>query len=179
MRCSIFIDGNNFYHGLRRLYGKDAVLKKFNYSSFCKFLAGENEIINIAYYNASLDKPENPKKFNSQKEFIDSLRRVNKLKLVLCKLLKRGIKGTNKYYYVLKEDDIQMAVDIVEGACDDNFDLAIIVSGDGDFVPAVRAVQRRKKLVKNIYFKTSSSRILKAISNSSIELTKSLLDKFL
>ena len=28
MRVSIFIDGNNFYHGLRSVYGKEASLKE-------------------------------------------------------------------------------------------------------------------------------------------------------
>jgi len=30
-RVAVFIDGNNFYYGLRKLYGKDKSLKKFDY----------------------------------------------------------------------------------------------------------------------------------------------------
>ena len=72
-----------------------------------------------------------------------------------------------------------MAVDIVENACDNKFDVAILVSGDGDFVPAVNAVQKRNKSVENIYFKKSSSRSLKQHCDKSMELTKEILDKFL
>jgi uncharacterized LabA/DUF88 family protein len=71
-----------------------------------------------------------------------------------------------------------MAVDMVEGACGNNYGIAVVVSGDGDFVPAVKAVQRKNKMVKNIYFKESSSRNLKTHCNKSLELTKEILDNF-
>ena len=178
MRNSIFIDGNNFYHGLRYLYGKDKRLKNFDFEKFCNMLSEDRKIINIYYYNAELDKTKNKLKFESQEEFFDNLKKIPNFNLILCKLLKRKIKGMNKYYYVLKEDDIHMAVDMVENACEDKFDVAILVSGDGDFVPAVKAVQRKNKAVENIYFKNSSSRSLKNICNKSLELTKEILNNF-
>lgn len=177
-KISIFIDGNNFYHGLRSTYDKDKSLKGFNFENFIKYLSKNRKIVEIFYYNAKLDKSHNKDKFESQKEFFDKLTLIPKLNLILCKLLKRKIKGTKKYYYVLKEDDIYMAVDIVEGACENKFDIAIIVSGDGDFVPAVRSVKRKNKEVENIYFKKSSSRNLKNHCDYSLELTKEILDDF-
>ena len=71
-----------------------------------------------------------------------------------------------------------MAVDMVENAGENKFDTAIIVSGDGDFVPAVKAVQRKGKLVENVYFKNSSSRNLQSHCNNSFELTRTILDNF-
>lgn len=177
-RISIFIDGNNFYHGLRSIYGKNKSLKSFNFENFIKYLSKNRNIVKIFYYNAKLDKSHNKDKFESQKEFFDKLVLIPKLSLILCKLLKRKIKGTKKYYYVLKEDDIHMAVDIVEGAYEDKFDIALIVSGDGDFVPAVHSIKRKKKEVENIYFKKSSSRNLKNHCDYSLELTKEILDGF-
>lgn len=67
---------------------------------------------------------------------------------------------------------------MVEGAMENKFDTAIIVSGDGDFVPAVLCVKRKNKRVENIYFKGTSSRNLKINCNKSIELTKEILDQF-
>lgn len=177
-RISIFIDGNNFYHGLRNLYGKDKSLKKFNFEKFINFLIKNNELIEIFYYNAQLDKSKDPKKFSSQKEFFEKLKQIPKLNLRLCKLLKRKIPNSKEYYYVLKEDDIHMAVDIVEGACDDKFNTAVLISGDGDFVPAVKSVKNRNKKVINLYFRKSSSRNLKNDCDESIELNKEMLDKF-
>ncbi|MEK6818557.1 MAG: NYN domain-containing protein, partial [Nanoarchaeota archaeon] len=136
-RVSMFIDGNNFYYGLRKIYGKNRSLKSFNFKKFADLFAERNKIVGIFYYNAQLDKENNLDKYESQKEFFDKLRQIPNFHLVLCRLLKRNITGTDKHYYIIKEDDINMAVDMVENAYDDKFDVAILVSGDGDFVPAV------------------------------------------
>jgi len=178
MKVSIFIDGNNLHHGLRYIYGKDQRLNQFDFKIFLDYLVKNKKISEIFYYNAELDKSHNPQKYKRQKEFFDNLRKVPKLKLILCKLLKRRIKGTKNYYYVLKEDDIHMAANMVETSWENKFDIAIIISGDGDFVPAVKAVKRKNKIVTNIYFKNSSSRDLKRYCDSSLELTKKILDKF-
>ncbi|MFH1308106.1 MAG: NYN domain-containing protein [archaeon] len=177
-RVAVFIDGNNFYFGLRKLYGQNKSLKKFNFEKFAQFLAGKNKVVAIYYYNALLDIERNPKKYKSQKEFFEKLKQIPNFHLVLCKLLKRNITGTNKFYYIIKEDDINMAVDMVENACDNNFDIAILVSGDGDFVPAVRSVRNKDKIVENVYFKNSSSRNLKNFCDKSLEITKEILNTF-
>jgi hypothetical protein len=110
MKVSIFIDGNNFYHGLRYLYGKDKSLKFFNFKEFCRMLSGNDEIVSLRYYNAKLDKLKNNNKFKSQENFFNNLKKIPRLTLILCKLLKRKIKGTKQYYYVLKEDDIHIII---------------------------------------------------------------------
>lgn len=177
-RVAIFIDGNNFYFGLRKLYGKNKSLKTFDFARFSDLLSKKRNIVDIFYYNAQLDKEQNLDKYESQKEFFEKLKKIPNFHLILCKLLKRNITGTDKFYYIIKEDDIHMAVDMVENSCGDKFDVAIVVSGDGDFVPAVKAVQRKNKFVENIYFKNSSSRNLKNHCNESFELTKEILDNF-
>jgi len=142
-------------------------------------LAGEGKLIGIYYYNAQLDREFNSTKITkSQKQFFINLKSIPNFHLVLCKLLKRNITGTNKHYYIIKEDDIHMAVDMVDGSADDTFDTAILVSGDGDFVPAVRSVKRRNKKIQNVYFKGSSSRSLKNHCDKSLELTKEILNDF-
>jgi len=177
-RVSVFIDGNNFYFGLRKLYGKDKSLKNFDFEGFAQFFAEKSKVVAIYYYNALLDKEHNPNKYKSQREFFERLKKIPNFHLILCRLLKRNITGTDQFYYIIKEDDINMAVDMVENACDNNFDIAVLVSGDGDFVPAVRSVKKKGKIVKNIYFKNSSSRNLKDFCDESMELTKSILDRF-
>ena len=177
-RVAVFIDGNNFYFGLRKIYGKNKSLKNFDFQSFASFLSGTGKVVGIYYYNAQLDKKFDANKFKSQKEFFTRLKSIPNFNLILCKLLKRNITGTNQHYYIIKEDDIHMAVDMVDGSADDNFDVAVLVSGDGDFVPAVRSVQGRNKTVQNVYFKGSSSRSLKDHCDKSLELTKEILKDF-
>lgn len=149
----------------------------FNFEKFCNLLGKEREIIDIFYYNATLDIRKDPEKYKSQQRFFDKLKKISNLNLILCKLIKRKTKEAQEYYYVLKEDDIHMAVDMVEGAADNKFDIAIIISGDGDFVPAVKAIQRKNKKVENAYFSRTASSYLKQTCDKSIKLTKQLLDK--
>jgi hypothetical protein len=115
VRCAVFIDGNNFYFGLRKIYGKNRSLKKFDFEKFANFLSDKNKVVGIYYYNAQLDREFNSDKFKSQKEFFSRLREIPNFHLVLCKLLKRNITGTGNHYYIIKEDDIHMAVDMVDG----------------------------------------------------------------
>lgn len=65
---------------------------------------------------------------------------------------------------------------MVKGAYEGTFDVAVLVSGDGDFVPAVKVVQKKGKSVENAYFKPSISWHLKQECDKSIRLTKELLD---
>ena len=178
MRVSIFIDGNNFYFGLRKIYGDDKKLINFNFEKFCNFLANEREIIEIFYYNAPLDRTKNLEKYKLQQKFFEKLRKIPKFNLILCRMIKRKIRGTGQYYYVLKEDDIHMAGDMIKGAFKNTYGAAILVSGDGDFVPAVKIVQEEEKKIENIYFKKIASTNLKQHCDKSFMLRKEVLDKF-
>ena len=178
MRVSIFIDGNNFYFGLKRVFENGKNLSDFNFEKFCDFLAGGDDIVDIFYYNAPLDRTRNLKKYKKQQRFFWNLKNIPKFNLVLCNLLKRRIAGTDKYYYVLKEDDIHMAVDLVKGAYTDKYDKAIVVSGDGDFVPAVKAAQEKNKIVSNACFKKSASTNLKKNCGELIKLNENVLGGF-
>ena len=177
MKVSIFIDGNNFYFGLKRIYGDS--LGKFDFGNFCNLLSGEDEIVDIFYYNAELDKEKNYKKYRAQKDFFSLLRNIPKFNLILCNLVKRYDGGRGDYYYVLKEDDIHLAVDMVKGAYLEKYDKAVIVSGDGDFVPAIDAVREKGLKVLNACFSKNSSNKLKGRCDGLIKLKKGLLDKFL
>lgn len=178
MRISIFIDGNNFYYGLKYIFEDKKNLSDFDFGKFCNFLSGDDDIVDIFYYNAPLDRIQNSNKYKKQQRFFWELRKIPKFNLVLCNLLKRRISGTDKFYYVLKEDDIHMAVDLVKGAFNDRYDKAIVVSGDGDFVPAVKAAKEKNKIILNASFKRSSSTNLKKNCDGLIRLNEEILNGF-
>lgn len=177
-RVSVFIDGNNFLYGLRMLFGDSVKIGDFDFDKFCRFLAGNRKITSIFYYDAPLDITKDLEKYKEQQRFFDKIRRIQNFRLILCRLLKRNIKGTDRYYYIVKEDDIHMAVDMVKGAYENLYDNAIVVSGDGDFVPAVKAVREQNKSVENAYFKKSASTNLKFNCNKSLMLKKETLARF-
>lgn len=175
-RVVLFIDGNNFYFGLKKLYGDSKELSNFNFNKFGEVLAKGQDLLRIFYYNAPLDYSESPQKYAKQQKFFEKIKDTEKVKLILCRLQKRKIKGTNKFYYVVKGDDIHLAVDMVKGAYENAFDVSILVSGDGDFIRAVEVVQEKGKSVENAYFKSLLSWHLKQECDKSIKLTKEILD---
>jgi len=60
-----------------------------------------------------------------------------------------------------KKVDIKIAIDIISLAYEDAYDTAVLVSGDGDFVPVVRKVKELEKNVEVWAFKYSLANALK------------------
>ena len=78
----------------------------------------------------------------------------------------------------MKEDDIHLAVDMVKLAYNGAFDTAILVSSDGDFVPAIQAVKQKGKNVENIGFENKFSYHLKQECDKFILLKKEVVKNF-
>jgi uncharacterized LabA/DUF88 family protein len=72
--------------------------------------------------------------------------------------------------FAVKGDDIYLATDLVSFAYENKYDTAILVSGDGDFVPAIKKVQKLGKKVENAYFSANRSNFLKSVCDASILL---------
>ena len=75
-----------------------------------------------------------------------------------------------KFHYSVKGDDIHLAIDMVSFAYENLYDTAILVSGDGDFEPAIKRSQKLGKKVENAYFSISRSSLLKQVCNKSMLL---------
>ncbi len=168
-RVCIFIDGSNFYHSTWK------VGKKIKFKKLIRELVGERELVKVFYYVANLDINVDERKYWQHQKFLNILRAIPKFNVVLC-TLRKVKKKDGTYDFILKGDDIHLASDLVEGACKDKYDIAILVSGDEDFVPSIEIAQRENKKVENVYFSASSSNTLRVLCNKSICLDK-IFDK--
>lgn len=171
-RVAIFIDGSNFYHSTKKL----KVSNKINFQKLISELLGERELVNVYYYNASLDLGADSKVYWEQQKFFDMLRKIPKFKVILCKL--RKVKRNGRIEYEMKGDDTHLVSDLVGEAYEDNYDTAIIVSGDEDFISPIQRVRKLGKKIENAYFSSSSSYNLRMKCDKSIHLNK-LLNKIL
>jgi len=91
--------------------------------------------------------------------------------------------GTIRYDLFEKDLGTEKAVDVKLGVdlllLAEIYDLAIIVSGDGDYVPAVRAIKDKGKRVVNVAFETRDGRLLPGGARALSRITDSeLLVKF-
>ncbi|MCR4335376.1 MAG: NYN domain-containing protein [archaeon] len=164
----IFIDGSNLYHDL---------IKNFNHASldFVKFtesLAGKNKLGAVYYYSAPLMQKDNPEAYKKQQKFFSSLEKMPKIEVKLGRLEKRP-NGPP----VEKGVDVRMAVDIVTHAYSNIYDTAIIVSGDSDFVPAIKAAQDFGKKIINISFPKTKSFHLNQVCDKTIIIENNEFEK--
>ena len=196
-RVMVFIDGSNFYHGLK---GNNCSTK-VDFFKLSRFLTGERKLIRTYYYNAAYNQEDNPQKYAAQQRFFSSLKRTPYLTLKLGRLERRISKvdrewlegglgkditdkviaflGDKITYYTEKGVDIQIASDMLKLAYNDAYDTAILVSGDGDFVPAVEGIQELGKHVENAYFKKGRSDYLVEVCDKFILLDQSIISECL
>lgn len=171
-RIAIFIDGSNLYHSLKALR-----IDKIDYQKLVDFLRKNRLLISVFYYNAPLDISVDEKKYWDQQRFFEILKKLPGFNVILCRR-KKFKKSDGSFGFEVKGDDVYLAIDLVSGAYENLYDTAVIISGDEDFVPAIKKVQKLGKKVENAYFIRSSSTTLKKTANNSIcinEIIKKIL----
>ena len=174
-RVMIFIDGSNHYHIIKYMFNNKKSVS-FDFEEFVKDIVGDRELIRVYYYSAPLDRKKDEETYIKQQRFFDALKRIPNFNLVLCRMQKVKIDG--KEIYQVKEDDIHLAVDMVKLAFNNAYDVAILVSSDGDFNPAVKAVKEIGKNIENIGFETKFSYHLKRECDLFRMLSKKEVEKF-
>lgn len=178
-RVAIFIDGSNFYHSVKDSFnvhvGSDIGFEEFK--KLVEFLRKGRILVGTYYYNAPLDRSYNQEIYSKQQRFFADLKKIPGFHVILCRLRKMR-DGSGGYKYSVKGDDIHIAVDMVRMAYENAYDTTILVSGDGDFVPAITTVQKIGKKVENAYFHLTRSSYLKQVCNLSVSLDK-VIDGYL
>jgi uncharacterized LabA/DUF88 family protein len=170
-RISIYIDGSNFYFSVKKRFNC-----KIDIEKFCKKLAGENNLIDIKYYIAPVGET-NPDMYIEQQKFFENLKKIKNLKIIFGRLEKR--KRDNKVYFVEKATDVNLALDLVLDAQADAYDEAFVVSNDGDFSGAVKAVSERfgKEIT---YIAIGNNKMisyhLKNVATKTIRINKSFIE---
>lgn len=99
-----------------------------------------------------------------QEQYYQSIQTDRDVHFTLGYLQRRVVDG--HAIYEEKGVDVQLAVDMLTGAFRDEYDVAILVSSDGDFRPLVDAVRSMHKRVEYIFFSgaTRSSAIIQSAS---------------
>lgn len=154
-RVMIFIDGSNLYHSLKQYCGKTNV----NFEMMCDRLAQQRKLVRAYYYNAAIDQQLEPTRYKDQQRFFARMRRIPKLEVRLGTLVYRNNFPAVPPYE--KGIDVRLATDMLVHAMRQNYDTAILVSGDTDFADALQAVKDLGRNVEVALFgnPTSSNRL--------------------
>lgn len=144
-RVMVFID----YRNLLQAFEFDQEVGRIDLYRLTKILVGDRELIG-AYI------------FDGMSSMFNEGNRLNKLhnqfrELGFRVMARESIVKQINGEYVQKEVDVALACEVLEHAMRDHYDIAIIISGDRDFVPAIQKVQSAGKRVEVAAFSGSLS----------------------
>jgi len=160
LRVMVFIDGSNLLHSSQRF--KQGF--KIDYVKLVQELVGGRNMIR-SYFYCSYKIPPNEK----ETKFHEALKRQG-IAVVARRLRQRGSQ------YVEKGVDVALVTDMLGFAFKNAYDVAILVSGDEDYVGAVDEIKRVGKKVEIASFEFAAARELKLIADRFISL-ETLIDK--
>ncbi|OGY46236.1 MAG: hypothetical protein A3A24_01895 [Candidatus Buchananbacteria bacterium RIFCSPLOWO2_01_FULL_46_12] len=176
MKCSIFIDGNNFYKGAKKLINDNTIsLLHFDYTKFCHFLCRSNNYVRARYYIGALSRGGDVKSeemYANQQRLIGLLQTHN-IPTVLGTIIKHPDGSFHE-----KGVDVRIGIEMIKFARLDEYDQAILISSDTDLVPAVEEVKTFGKEVLYVGFPSNQSFGLTKTSDSLLLLRKDDLMNF-
>lgn len=142
-RMCVFIDGRNVFYGLRDRH----LPLRYDVLAFAAMIGAHYELGAVHYY----DTPP-LQRLCPEPGYGDQLRYFAHLEIQPLVVFRKGYlldvapKPTEKLV------DVMLALDLALGAVQDEYDVAALVSADGDFAPAVEVARRAGKQVVNFVF---------------------------
>ena len=155
----IFIDGSNMYHSLKNYFRRTDL----DIGRFSSRLLDKRRLVRVYYYNAKVGMKEEPERYKDQQKFFDGIAVIPYTELRLGRLVYNNWPNSPPYE---KGVDIQLATDMITHSFKDNYDVAILVAGDSDYVGALQAVKDNGKNVEVALFgKERTSMQLRNVSD--------------
>lgn len=175
LRVICYVDGFNLYHAINDL--EKPHLKWVNLSSLAASICRKNEEIQrVSYFSAYASWL--PHKVQRHQLYVSALQHYGVIcsmarfteKTVSCRNCNSRWRSREE-----KETDVNFALTFLEDAFLDEFDRAIIISADGDYVPAVKSVRRRFPK-KEVFLAAPPGRLghareLSAVCSGSLQIT--------
>ena len=161
-RVTVFIDGSNLYHVLGQVCGRHDL----QFDKFASKLANGRDLRRVYYYNIRQEAFDDRSNASDQDKFLASLYDTPYLEVKL------GIWKQRGSTMVEKGVDVMLATDLVTHAFRDQYDTAIVVSGDADFYPAMQAVKDVGKHIEVAAFDTNMSSEAARTTDVIIKLNK-------
>jgi len=137
-RAMVFVDAMNLYESL----GAAGINTNVDYNKLAMKLVGsQRRLIRCHVYTGAYDQGREPAKYAGQVRFFNRVHLMPFVTLKSRPLLFR--EGT----FIQKGVDTLIATDMVSMAFLNHYDIAFLVSGDGDLAPAVEALKAAGKQI--------------------------------
>ena len=148
-RIGVFVDVQNLYYSAKNLYNA-----KVNFSNVLKEVVKGRKLIRAIAYTIKTESM-------TEKSFFEALEKMGYE--VRSKDLQIFYGGAKKGDW-----DVGISVDIIESA--PKLDVVVLVSGDGDFVPALHHARSAGCIVEACAFGRSASSMLKDVVTTFTDL---------
>ena len=164
----VFVDGENFAMAFKRHLGQRPLPEESHYEPDVFYwgariglICSVAQVVRIHYYTSVKGGPER------LDEVADSLKAAGiEAPRVFKRYKERGSKRV----------DITLATEMLGHAHRDNYEIAVLIAGDEDYVPLVEAVQREGPQVSVWFFEESVNPTLRRCADSFHDLSYVLFE---
>ncbi len=152
-----YIDGFNLYFGLR-----EAGYKRYYWlnilSLISSYVRKEQQLEYVNYYTARINGRD-VKRQKRQEIYLRAIETLQKTRIIYGRYQDKDIdcpyyltqppicnNCPGKFHFDNeKQTDVNIAIDLINDARDNKFDLAILITGDTDLIPAIKYVKEQCK----------------------------------
>jgi uncharacterized LabA/DUF88 family protein len=173
-KAIVFVDGNNWYHNVKSIFRKPRVV---DIEKLARLVCGrfDLDLVEVRYYNSIPDIDLGEENYYKHMVFLAGLKKKG---LTVSTAHLKKIRVDGKVLRVEKGIDVMIATDMIskallEGVCD----VCILISGDADFLPAMRLIKSQKKEVISASTSKGYARDLRGGDFRYVVLKKDDLDK--
>jgi len=187
-RVTIYVDGFNFYYGLKRQKAVDSEWRSFYWIDFVKFFEyflGENQVLQkVVYFTAS---PLNVQKSSRQSALLNAnkLLNGNRFEVVKGKYYNKNILCPFCDAYISKPEekrtDVNISVQLIGDCALNKTDIIVLVTADSDLVPPLEFIKKNfpnKKIKVHFPPNGFSSDLNNFIKNNKGKIVKLELNKW-
>jgi len=157
-RTIVYLDGYNLYHGLMDRYDRKYLWLDLTRFALSLLSDPRQQLISTKYFTSEAPGGSTSDSWQRQQTYWKALKSCPMLEVVKgsyrekavrcksCRLAEAECKacGQKLVFRNEKRTDVNIATHLVRDACEGNFEVAILVSGDTDLVPAVEVVKEKK-----------------------------------
>lgn len=141
-RVVAYIDGFNLYYGLRERHGHKYMWLDMH-KLVSNLLKPDQKLAKVKYFTALVR--DNPEKERRQRTYLDALKAATEVEIIFGKYKLSDFRcphcGRSTTSPSEKMTDVNISVSMIRDAAHDRFDTALLITGDSDLTPAVKAIR--------------------------------------
>jgi uncharacterized LabA/DUF88 family protein len=177
-RVRVYVDGFNLYYGMHAAFGRQYLWLDLEALALA-IVRPPNTLDRVRYFTAKVrnDLASEQRQdtylqaLAAHSGRLDIVEGRFQLKRTVCRSC-----GASRVSYEEKETDVSIAVTLVEDAATDRYDTAIVVSGDSDLCPALRAAKRlSERRILVVFPPRRQSDPLRAVADGVLHIDRRML----